>query len=201
MKKGSINLARDLHRNLPEGKRRELLSLGLLEKQVKRRLIGWNGAEYSVPVFEGEELVYLAYLTIGKKGAVSERVDTRTPATLYAADILRRLPRRVVVVEGVWNALVLEAHGFAAVGVTGTPRELAPRYRAPFQGIREVAIAFRPSGLGAREACHIASVIPQARILQLPSFAEEGAGAYFTRHGRGREDFRRLLSSLFFHAG
>jgi len=184
------------HRRLPRRIWRYLRRQGLPDALIHRRLIGWDGKRLTVPVFSREgKLVYFEYLSDPMEGPLEEIKRLRyQPATLYGYETIRAVPDRLFIVEDVWERLVAESRGLRSVAVLGDPFSFKDEWGALLQPIREVYVLFKRSGRSHRAGRRVLDIVPHARLLELPpEVAGGGVADFFTRLGRDREDFLRLL--------
>lgn len=186
------------HRRLPARIRGFLRQAGLPDHLIDRRLLGWNGESITAPVFDADgELHFVEYLSDPVEGEIPETVEPRTyrPAAIYGWETLLAHPSLLLITDGAFERLILEARRFRTIAVLGDPMSFKEAWVSAFQGIREVYVLFTSSGRGHRMARHVAGLIPQARILELPgSIGWRGTVAeYFLTHGHDRQDLLKEL--------
>jgi DNA primase len=122
--------------------------------------------------------------------------DGNVTPELYGWETLARTPHRVVICEGEFDRLVLEARGFEAVTSTAGAQTFRPEWALAFAGIRHIFICFDHDEAGETAARHVKSMLPAAKIVRLP--ADVGAKGditdYFIRLGYGSADFEIRLA-------
>ena len=197
MPKHSREEALFFHRCLPRRLWRAFREAGLPDDLIRRRLLGWDGRRITVPVFNRErQLGRFAHLSdpleSGGLGPVEE--ERFAPAELYGWEIIQSRPERLFITADPWERLLLEGRGFRSIGLVGEPMTFKESWRAEFQGIREVYVAFPRSGKSLRAAKRILEFIPQARLFYLPpEVGEGGIAEFFLVLKRAEKDFLRLL--------
>src|ERR1043165_20540 len=118
----TLDLAVQYHNALPERIRQYLNQRGIPDQQIDAHELGWNGSRITIPVVNraGE----LAFFRLAKdpedQSAGPKMMSTRgAHAELYGwAEVLKN-PRQIVICEGEFDRLVLEAQGFTVVTSTG----------------------------------------------------------------------------------
>jgi DNA primase len=110
--------------------------------------------------------------------------------------VLKR-PKDLIICEGEFDRLVLQAQGFPAVTSTGGAATFRPEWAEKLREIENVYICFDNDPAGRNGAQVVALMIPHAKVVQWPSEVGEGGDAtdFFVRLRRGREEFLRLLHS------
>ena len=116
-------------------------------------------------------------------------------AELYGWDTLQRRPSFVIVCEGEYDRLVLEARGFPAVTGTGGAGVFKEEWAAEIKKVPRVYVCFDNDAPGRAGAERIARLIPEAKIVTLPPEVGEGGDVtdFFVRLKRTRWDFISLL--------
>jgi len=114
---------------------------------------------------------------------------------LYGWDTLMGKPRQVILCEGAVERLVLGSRAFHTISITGFPRTLKAEWLPFFKEITEVFICFKRGEVNALTAEAITSLLPQARIVELPPSVGESGGLheYFIGLKHSRADFLDLL--------
>ena len=114
---------------------------------------------------------------------------------LYGWENLTTDASQIIICEGEFDRLVLEANGFRAVTSTGGARAFKKQWATEFETIPEVDVCFDDDEAGKSGALRVARLIPHANIVELPE--EVGGGGdvtdFFVRLGRSREDFLKHL--------
>jgi len=114
---------------------------------------------------------------------------------LYGWENLKGEPSQIIICEGEFDRLVLEANGFKAVTATGGARAFKKDWVKEFESIPEVYICFDNDKAGKAGALRVGRLISHAKIVELPTEIGDGGDVtdYFVRLGRSREDFSKLL--------
>lgn len=113
--------AEKFHRFLPDDVRDYLKGRGIPATLIETKLIGWNGEAISIPIFGREpgEILGFRYakspIDLGDSPAMLS--DLEKPE-VYGWETLTKKPRRIVICEGEFDRLILEANGFPAVTST-----------------------------------------------------------------------------------
>jgi DNA primase len=116
---------------------------------------------------------------------------------LYGWDNIIRRNSPIIVCEGEFDRLVLEARGFAAVTSTGGAATFRPEWAKELAHIEQVYVCFDRDNAGKNGAQVVALMIPHVRIVRLPDEVGEGGDVsdYFVRLGHSREEFLALLET------
>ncbi|HEX3533482.1 MAG TPA: CHC2 zinc finger domain-containing protein [Gemmatimonadaceae bacterium] len=195
------DIAERYHRFLPEEIRSYVKGRGIPSTIIDCRLLGWDGSRITIPIFghAPREVVGFRYakppaLLFGSPEMASE--ENARPE-LYGWETLARTPHRVVVCEGEFDRLVLEARGYPAVTSTAGAGIFLPEWAAYFEGIKDVFICFNRSIASDRAARRVQEILPQARSARLPADVGEGGtiSDYFVSLEARQRDFEILLAS------
>jgi DNA primase len=185
---------------LPSHVRAYLNDRGIADDTIARFGLGWNGERITIPVHDRD-----GHLVLYKLGrAPDDRSDspkmlyfpTGSKAELFGCDTLVKNPPFVVVCEGEYDRLVLEAHGFPAVTGTGGALTFKAEWAEAIAPIPEVYLCFDNDAPGRLGAERVARLIPHARIITLPPDVGDAGDVtdYFVRLGKSADDFRQLLA-------
>ncbi len=187
------------HRALPDRVRRYLSTRGIPGYVVDQRLLGWDGTRITIPVFNRRGVC--AFFRLAKdpddKSDGPKVLSSRgTSAELYGWEVLRLNPKRVVICEGEFDRLVLEANGFDAVTSTGGAGTFRKEWAAAFAAIPNVCICFDRDEAGRHGALRVGQMISHARIVELPEEVGESGDVsdFFVRLRRTANDFVALLA-------
>src|SRR3984893_13516599 len=117
-----FHLAAEYHRALPDRIRGYLHARVIPDEVIDRRFLGWNGSRITIPVFNRNGIC--AFFRLAKDPDDQSRspkmLSSRgSHVDLYGWELLRLRPKRVIICEGEFDRLVLEANGFEAVTSTG----------------------------------------------------------------------------------
>src|SRR5216683_7803534 len=194
-----LHLAAEYHRALPERIREYLHSRGIPDEIVNRQFLGWNGSRITIPVFNRRgvcESFRLAKDPDDKSDSPKMLSLRGTHVELYGWEVLRLRPQRVIICEGEFDRLVLEANGFEAVTSTGGAGTFKEKWAEIFKEILEIYLCFDRDDAGRKGARRVAQMIAHAKIVELPPDVGEGGDItdFFVRLGRSSGDFERLLS-------
>lgn len=186
------------HRRLEKRLWKKLRQAGFSDDLIHRRLLGWDGKRITVPVFSRDrKLLGFEYLTDPQEEGSFKEVEHLHyhPARLYGFETLNARPARVILVEGVWDRLVLESRGLKSVGIIGDVLSFRQEWQADFQAIGQVFVCFKRGGRGWRAAARVGELVHHARLVEMPPELPHDAGPadFFLGLGRSREDFLSLL--------
>ncbi|MGH7484907.1 MAG: CHC2 zinc finger domain-containing protein, partial [bacterium] len=161
-------------------------------------LLGWNGWRITIPIFnrEGQFAFFKLARDPGEEHPSPKMLTTKgSTLELYGWEVVLGKPPSIVICEGEFDRLVLEAQGFQAVTSTGGAGAFRPEWVADFETIPEVYICFDRDEAGERGALRVARLIPHAKLVELPPDVGEGADVtdFFVRLGFGHDDFAHLL--------
>jgi hypothetical protein len=193
-----VDLARQYHGNLPERIRRYLNERGIPDYLIDLHLLGWNGSRITIPIFDrGGKCVFFKLAKDPEDQSDAPKMLT-TPgakAELYGWAELRARPEKVIICEGEFDRLVLEAQGFAAVTSTAGAATFREEWVRDFEEIPEVCICFDRDEAGQRGSLRVGRMIPHARLVALPEEVGEGGDVtdFFVRLGHSPGDFSMLL--------
>ena len=197
--KNLMDLARKFHADLPDRIRQYLNGRGITDELIEKYFLGWNGWRITIPIFSGQEKVGFF-----KQARDPEDKSTESPKMiawpkghmeLYGWDNLASEPSQIIICEGEFDRLVLEANGFRAITSTGGARAFRKEWSKEFEAIPNVYVCFDNDGPGRSGALRVGQIIPHAKIVELPEEVGEGGDItdFFVRLCRAREDFLKLL--------
>ncbi len=194
----SPDLARQYHSQLLPRILDYLHARGIPDPIINSHLLGWNGWRISIPVFNREgQFAFFKFPRDPDEEHPSPKMLTSRGATLelYGWEVVLGKPASIIICEGEFDRLVLEAQGFEAVTSTGGAGSFRPEWADDFKAVPEVYICFDRDGAGERGAMQVARLIPHARLVALPPDVGEGGDVtdFFVRLGFGRDDFLKLL--------
>jgi hypothetical protein len=203
MKSVFDRLAHEYRLRLPGFIRAILIDHSISAEVIERRGIGWDGKFVTVPVRDASG--HVVFFERWNAGEIGVPVEPDIPVELYPREALMPTPSRVIIAEGVHEALVFESHGLTAVTATGTGRVLKLREWGPLIGrVPEVVLAYR-RGERRTPGKHVLSrsesvvraarAFPHARRIEWPEEVGNDGGAYafFVTLRRTAEEFERLL--------
>jgi DNA primase len=200
MTRDLLQLATNYHNALPGRIRRYLNERGISDILIDFHVLGWNGNRITIPTFnrQGE----LAFFKLAKdpEDPVLAPKMLATPgsyAELYGWEVLASEPKQVIICEGEFDRMVLEEKGFLAVTSTGGAGTFRPEFAEAFASIPKVYVCYDNDNAGRIGAERVTSLIPHARVVELPADVGEGGDVtdFFVRLGKSREDFQKLLDA------
>jgi DNA primase len=195
-----LYMALSYHQALPARVRQYLNGRGIPDAIVNSHMLGWNGWRITVPIYDRNgQVIYFKYAKDPEDRTESPKMMLSAGATveLYGWESVTKQPPFIVICEGEFDRLVLEANGFPAVTSTGGAGTFRPEWAGELEHIEQVYVCFDNDAAGKRGAIKVGVMIPQAKIVQLPE--EVGLGGdvtdFFVTLKRTREDFVKLLEA------
>lgn len=195
-----LDLAIQYYDALPKRIRQYLNGRGIPDETIDSNILGWNGWRITIPIYnqQGEVTFFrLAKDPEDKRPAPKMHSSPGSSVELYGWDEVLKRPSQIVICEGEFDRLVLQAQGFAAVTSTGGAVTFRPQWADALRSIKEVYLCFDRDLAGKSGAHIIALMIPQAKVIELPEKVGQGGDVtdFFVRLKRSREDFLKLLES------
>lgn len=195
-----LALAKHYHASLPERVRTYLNGRGIPDAVVDGQLLGWNGTRITIPIRNraGEVAFFKLAKDPEDQGPSPKMLaPLGMRYELYGWDRLLGRPERLVICEGEFDRLVLEAQGFPAVTSTGGAGTFRGEWTKDFEAVKDVYLCFDRDEAGWRGALRVGNLVPHAKVVALPEEIGEGGDVtdFFVRLGRGREDFEKLLAA------
>ncbi len=175
-------------------------SRGIPDHIIDSHIIGWNGWRITIPIYnrQGEVTFFrLAKDPDDERPAPKMQSSRGSSVELYGWDEVLKRPSHIIICEGEFDRLVLQAQGFAAVTSTGGAATFRPQWAEELRKIENVYICFDRDSAGQNGAQVVALMIPQAKLVELPEEVGEGGDVtdFFVRLGKSRDDFQKLLQS------
>lgn len=196
----NFDLAIKYNDALPPRIRTYLSARGIPEPMIDLHLLGWNGWRITIPIPNRDGDISSFRLA---KDPDDARPDPKmlsqlgAKAELYGWESILKKPSEIVICEGEFDRLVLEANGFPAVTSTAGAAGFRPEWAAEFGDIPNVYVCFDRDNAGRAGAAMVAGLIPCAELVELPE--EVGTGGdvtdFFARLGRTAEEFSELLAA------
>ncbi len=193
-----LDLALQYNKDFPHKIRAYLNGRGIPDTLITSHLLGWNGLRITIPIYDRKGQVVYFKLAKDPDEEISGPKMLASPGTtveLYGWDRVIAQTSPLVICEGEFDRLVLEANGFAAVTSTGGAGTFRAEWAKEIEPISEVYICFDRDPAGRRGAVRVGLMIPQSKLVELPE--EVGLGGdvtdYFVGLKRSREDFLQLL--------
>lgn len=195
-----VGLARHYHEALPSRVRAYLNGRGIPGDVIDRALLGWNGSRITIPIpSRAGEVAFFKLAKDPEDQSPSPKMlaPRGMGYELYGWDRLLARPERIIVCEGEFDRLVLEARGFPAVSSTGGAGTFRQEWARDFEGIPEIYICFDCDEAGQRGALRVGRLIPHAKVAMLPEEVGESGDVtdFFVRCGRSQADFEWLLAA------
>ena len=194
----SLHFAHKYHWALPPRIRAYLHDRGLPDSILEEHLVGWSGSWITFPIFDRKgDLVFFRLARDPQASGPGPKVMSPKGATaeLYGWERLKHKPDQIILCEGEFDRLVLEARGFPAVTATGGAGTFKEEWAEAFERIPEVYLCFDRDEAGRKGAQRVASFLPGARLVELPEAVGPGGDVtdFFVRLGRSRQEFSQLL--------
>jgi DNA primase len=192
-----LDFALDCHDAIPPRIREYLNGRGIPDALSDAHLLGWNG-RITIPIFDRDGNLAFFKLARDPEDTPDAPKMLATPgarAELYGWEHLRTNQEKIIICEGEFDRLVLEAHGLKAVTSTGGAGVFKQEWASTFEPIREVYICYDNDEAGRSGALRVGRLIPHAKIVELPPEVGESGDVtdFFVRLGRAREDFALLV--------
>jgi CHC2 zinc finger/Toprim-like len=194
-----LTLARTYNVALPRRIRAYLNRRGIPDHLIDAHLLGWNGWRITIPIFNRKgTLVFfkLAKDPEDQRSGPKMLLPPGVRAELYGWEQILCKPAQIIICEGEYDRLVLQANGFRAVTSTGGVGTFRREWAKELRTISEVYICFDRDEAGSNGALRVGRVISHARLIELPT--EVGTGGdisdFFVRLGRTRADFTSLMA-------
>ena len=191
-------LALKYHRSLPVRVRAYLNARGIPDEIIDYYGLGFDGRRITIPITNRDGEVAFFKLakdpedaSDGPKMLASES----SHAELYGWERVLAASERIVICEGEFDRLVLEAQRIHAVTSTGGAGVFRPEWAEHFARIPDVYVCFDRDDAGWAGALRVARMIPHARIVELPEEVGDGGDVtdFFVRLGKSKDDFLNLL--------
>src|SRR5882724_6540845 len=192
-------LAANYHQALPGRIRQYLNNRGITDLLIDYHAIGWNGNRITIPVYNREGEIAFFKLAKDPEDQTSPKMMASPGgyAELYEWGAVLPEPSRIIICEGEFDRMVLEANGFIAATSTAGAGVFKKEWTKAFENIPEVYICYDRDDAGEKGAERVTSLIPHARIVELPEEVGDGGDItdFFVRLGKTREDFQSLLDA------
>jgi len=188
------------YQHLPPRLSRYLNGRGIPDALIQSHLLGWDGSRITVPITNRKGVI--TFFKLAKDpadGSDSPKMLT-TPgakAELYGWEHVLARTEEIIICEGEFDRLVLEAQGFEAVTSTGGAASFRPEWAEALCQIPQVYVCFDHDAAGQAGAERVARMIPHARVVRWPEEIGDGGDVtdFFVRLRRSREEFLRLLEA------
>src|SRR5712692_1180250 len=194
-----LDPATEYHAALP-GRIRQYLNQqrGIPDLLIDAHQLGWDGRRITIPIFNREGDLAFFKLARDPDDKIRGPKMLTTPgacAEVYGWDTVLKKPSQIIICEGEFDRLVLEARGFFAATSTGGAGVFRPEWAKDFEPIHGVYVCFDNDNAGRAGANRVGELIPDAKIVELPPEVGESGDVtdFFVRLGRSSEDFLGLL--------
>ncbi len=164
-------LAAEYHRNLPDRIRAYLHARCIPDEIIELHRLGWNGQRITIPITNRDSVV--ACFKLAKDPEDQSRAPKMLTSRggrveLYGWERVLAKPCRLIICEGEFDRLVLEAHGIAAVTSTGGAGSFREEWAADLTAVPELYLCFDRDDAGRHGALRLGQVLPHAKVIQLP---------------------------------
>src|SRR5215216_6871987 len=195
-----IDVALQHHDALPKRLRQYLNSRGIPDHIINSNILGWNGWRITIPIYnqKGEVVFFkLAKDPQDERPAPKMLTSPGAGVELYGWDRVLQKPEQIIICEGEFDRLVLEAQGFFAVTSTGGAATFRPEWAKAIRSIPQVYACFDRDQPGRNGAMLVTLMIPHAKVVELPQEVGEAGDVtdYFVQLKRSPEEFARLLEA------
>jgi DNA primase len=180
--------------------REYLKGRGIPDEIINSHLLGWNGWRITIPIYDRSgAIVFFKLAKDPEDSRPSPKMLTSPGAgvELYGWDRLLERPARIIVCEGEFDRLVLEAQGFRAVTSTAGASCFRPEWAAELRMIDEVYVCFDRDQAGRNGASVVGTMVPHAKLIELPEEVGEHGDItdFFVRLRRTGADFLKLMEA------
>lgn len=195
-----IDVALQHHDALPKRIRHYLNGRGIPDHIINSHILGWNGWRITIPIYnhEGEVIFFkLAKDPHDSRPAPKMLTSLGAGVELYGWDRVLQKPQQIIICEGEFDRLVLEAQGFFAVTSTGGAATFRPEWAKAIRAIPQVYACFDRDQAGLNGSMLVTLMIPHAKVIELPKEVGESGDVtdYFVRLKHSPEEFVRLLEA------
>jgi DNA primase len=195
-----IDVALQYHDALPKRIREYLNGRGIPDHIINSNILGWNGWRITIPIYNRQGEVVFFKLAKGPEDSRPASKMLTSPGAgveLYGWDRVLQKPQQIVICEGEFDRLVLEAQGFFAVTSTGGASTFRQEWAKAIRAIPQVYACFDRDQAGLNGAMLVTLMIPHAKVVELPQEVGEAGDVtdYFVRLKRSPEEFARLLEA------
>ena len=193
------NEALAYHQRLPQRLWKYLNARGIPDALIHKHLLGWNGKRITIPIPDRDGMIAFFKLAKdpGDKSGPKMLSTRGAHAELYGWERVLSKPEQIIICEGEFDRLVLEAQGFAAVTSTAGAATFRLEWAEALREIPGVYVCFDNDAAGRTGAQRVARLIPHARLVRLPEEVGEGGDVtdFFVRLDKSRQEFLGLLEA------
>ena len=186
------------HQALPERIRTYLNKRCLPDEIINKFKIGWTGRAIAIPIY-GKDSEY-AFFKFRKDPAWDDSESPKywyrkgASAELYGWENITNPKPILIICEGEFDRLVLEAKGIPAVTSTGGAGTFKDEWISSLKEISNLYVCFDQDDAGMYHAQRLIEKLPHARYISLSSLPEgkKDITDFFVL-GNSLEDFNKLL--------
>lgn len=179
---------------LPERIRTYLLSRGITDEVIEKNRIAWDG-RIVIPVFDKDGIwMFNKYRRDPESNdGPKYTYDAGASTALYGIDKVAAASQ-VIICEGEFDALILEAKGFVAVTSTGGAGAFKEEWSSLFAG-KELFVVMDNDAAGDEGRRRVTRIIPSVKSIPLPPEVGPHGDVtdFFIRLGKTKRQFEILM--------
>src|SRR5712691_3789243 len=148
-----LDLALQYNKDLPHRIRAYLNGRGIPDPLIASHLLGWNGLRITIPIYDRKGQVVYFKLAKDPDEQIPGPKMLASPGTtveLYGWDRVIAQTSPIIICEGEFDRLVLEANGFAAVTSTGGAGTFRAEWARALYTIPHVYVCYDRDEAGRR---------------------------------------------------
>src|ERR1039457_1072790 len=184
------DLALLYHQRLPVDVKNYLNTKGIPDAVIHRYRLGWDGNRITIPITNRDrQVTFFRLIQVPGENGGGEIASSRGAyPELYGWEHLGFKREQLVICDGEFDRLVLEANGFPAVTPVASDGEFLEEWAVPFTEVENVFVCFHNDETGVKRANIMERRIPHCRTVQLPSEVGQGGTVadFFTTLGRSQ---------------
>ena len=161
---------------------------GIPDEIIDTHLLGWNGWRITIPIAGREgDITFFRLARDPDDQSLSPKMlsSSGSKVELYGWEHVHRKPLQIIICEGEFDRLVLEAQGFAAVTSTAGAATFRPHWAKELLSIPQVYVCFDRDEVGRSGASIVGLMVPHAKLVELPE--EVGVRAHNIVNKKGSE--------------
>lgn len=194
-----LDVALQYHDALPKRLRQYLNGRGIPDDIINSHILGWNGWRITIPIYnrQGEVTFFkLAKDPQDERPAPKMQTSPGGGVELYGWDRVLQNPEQIIICEGEFDRLVLEAQGFYAVTSTGGAATFRSEWAQAIHAIPQVFACFDRDQAGRNGAMIVTTMISHAKVVEWPEDVGDSGDVtdFFVRLKRSPEEFVKLLN-------
>lgn len=195
MKRRRVDNKMGMENFLPDRIKSYLNARGITDAVIEHNKITWDGERIVIPIFNVDGIwMFNKYrrdpaADFGPKYSY----DKGAVSALYGAEKLS-LSDKVIICEGEFDSLILEAHGFVGVTSTGGAGTFRESWFDLMAG-KELFMCFDKDEAGSKGMEKLARMRPEMKMIPLPVEVGEHGDItdFFVKLGKSRKDFEILM--------